>query len=75
MHEFRGDAHPVFAVDVLITGGCGAGFIRRMATHGVQVLATKETNPMVAAGLVFRGEPLLAAEPHDSDHSESVSLY
>ena len=68
MHEFRGDQHPLFAMDVLITGSCGAGFIQRMASHGVQVLATEETNPVVAAGLVFSGEPLPVAEPHEDDH-------
>ena len=68
MHEFRGDQHPVFAVDVMITGGCAEGFIHRMASHGVQVLATSETDPVAAAGLVFAGEPLPAAEPHEHDH-------
>ena len=58
MHEFRGDAHPVYDLDVLITGGCGEGFTQRLAFYGVKVIATAETDPLKAAtdylaGLIF----------------------
>ena len=64
IHEFRGDDHPLFRVDLLITAGCGAGFIRRLADHGVQVIPTSETDPMQAVSRVFAGEPLPPAAPH-----------
>ncbi len=41
MHEFRGDDHPLEALDVLINAGCGRGFIQRMAARGVQVVARR----------------------------------
>ncbi|WP_177418991.1 NifB/NifX family molybdenum-iron cluster-binding protein [endosymbiont of Lamellibrachia barhami] len=69
MHEFRGSQHPVFELDVLITGGCGEGFIRRMASQGVRVVATSETDPHTAATKVVAGEALPPAEPHDHDHN------
>lgn len=30
MHKFRGDDHPIFKMDYLITGGSGQGFVQRM---------------------------------------------
>ncbi|MEN8166818.1 MAG: nitrogen fixation protein [Pseudomonadota bacterium] len=68
LHEYQVDDHPIFAVDVLICGSCGQGFIQRMASHGVQVITTSETDPYVAAKSVLSGEPLPAALPHD--HSQ-----
>jgi len=65
MHEFQGGFHPVFEADVLITAGCGQGFIRKMAGHGVKVLTTSETDPQTAARKVITGEELPAAEPHE----------
>jgi predicted Fe-Mo cluster-binding NifX family protein len=44
MHEFRDSHHPLDDMDALITGGCSAGFIRRMASRGVQVLATSTSS-------------------------------
>ncbi|BAO44178.1 NifB/NifX family molybdenum-iron cluster-binding protein [Thiolapillus brandeum] len=64
MHEFRGDEHPLQAMDVLITGGCGQGFVRRMAAWGIQVLPTSETAPQAAAQAVLEGRPLPPPEPH-----------
>ena len=64
MHNFRGTDHPLDELDILITGGCGAGFINRMARKGVQVFATSESDPVKAASMVINGEELPAAEPH-----------
>ena len=69
MHEFRGDAHPVYDLDVLITGGCGQGFARRLAFYGVKVIATAETDPLKAATDYLAGRPLPAPAPHDHDHN------
>ncbi|MCW8908514.1 MAG: nitrogen fixation protein [Sedimenticola sp.] len=67
MHEFRGDRHPVDALDVLITGGCGEGFMRRMASRGVRVLVTGESDPATAVACFLSGKPLPAAQPHSHD--------
>ena len=64
MHEFRGVEHPLDDLDVLITGSCGEGFLRRMAAKGVRVIATSETDPARAASMVLTGDDLPAAEPH-----------
>ena len=64
MHEFRGFSHPLDELDILITGSCGEGFIRRMAAKGVRVLATSETDPAKAAAMVLTGADLPAPKPH-----------
>ncbi|MCU7844228.1 MAG: nitrogen fixation protein [Candidatus Thiodiazotropha sp. (ex Monitilora ramsayi)] len=68
MHEFRGDDHPIFGVDKLVTGSCGQGFIRRMSGAGVTVVVTSETDPYSAAEALFAGRSLPPAESHDHDH-------
>lgn len=69
MHSFTGDRHPIEQLDVLVTGSCGHGFLRKMAMRGVQVITTSETDPIQAVQAVFRGEPLPAAEPETHSHS------
>ena len=64
MHEFRDADHPLDELDVLITGSCGEGFVRRMAAKGVMVVATSETDPIQAAAAVLAGNSLPPAEPH-----------
>ena len=73
MHEYRGHDHPIFRVDLLVSGGCGHGFIQRMGAHGVQVLVTSETDPYAAARMIFSGEPLPPAEPHHDDDVETLT--
>jgi predicted Fe-Mo cluster-binding NifX family protein len=66
LHEYRGaEPHPVQSFDVLITAGCGQGFVRRMAAWGVQLHATSEADPLTAARAVVRGEPLPPPLPHE----------
>lgn len=65
MHEFRGVHHPIDNLDVLITGGCGQGFFNRMASRGVRVVTTSETDPSKALAAVLQGEPLPPALPHE----------
>lgn len=64
MHEFRGVSHPLDALDVLITGGAGEGFVRRLAARGVRVITTSETDPLRAVSSVLSGDSLPAAAPH-----------
>jgi len=65
MHEFRGDRHPVDDLDVLITGGCGEGFIRRMSARDVRVIATGETDPSKAVADYLAGRSLAPPERHE----------
>lgn len=71
LHEYHGESHPLFALDVLITGGCGEGFIKRLGTYGVWVIATSESDPKTAAEAVLAGRELPAAKPHDHAHGDA----
>lgn len=62
--------HPLDIVDILITGGAGAGFVHRMARRGVRVVATAETDPEVAVHAFLAG-CLKPPAPHDHDHSHA----
>ncbi len=65
-HDFHGEGeHPVDVADVIITGGCGQGFVNRMAARGIRVVATSETDPVRAAKAVAKGEPLPPPQPHE----------
>jgi predicted Fe-Mo cluster-binding NifX family protein len=69
MHEFRGEEHPLFRVDQLVTGSCGQGFMQRMSSTGVKVVVTAETDPLAAVEALLAGKPLLPPAPHDHvDH-------
>ncbi|MES9992814.1 MAG: nitrogen fixation protein [Candidatus Thiodiazotropha sp.] len=68
MHEFRGDDHPLFKMDYLITGSSGEGFIRRMQNFGVEVVLTGEEDPLTAVTAVIEGRPL-APPIHKHNHS------
>ncbi len=47
--------HPLFEVDLIITGGAGQGFINRLSGKGVTVLPTSETDPDKAIEKYFNG--------------------
>lgn len=63
-------AHPLDAMDVLITGGAGEGFVRNLAARGVQVVATPESDPVMAVEAYFAGRILSASEACNHDHSD-----
>jgi len=72
MHEFRGLHHPLFAMDAVITGGAGEGFVRRLGARGIEVVRTGETDPLQAvhdyiAGIVK--PPLPHAQGDDHPHA------
>ncbi len=69
MHNFRGEAHPLDRLDVLITQSCGQGFMRNMASREVQVFTTSETDPLKAAQAVYSGQPLPPPGPHTHNHT------
>jgi len=59
MHGYNGpEPHPVDALDVLITAGCGDGFKRKMAARGIHVVMTSETDPQEAARKVAANLPV-----------------
>lgn len=67
IHAYHGpDDHPLFAVDAIIAGSAGDGFIRRMEAHGVRVAATSETDPLAAVTGYLAGA-LSPAAPHDHE--------
>ena len=54
IHETPPNAmHPLDSVQVLITGGCGEGFFRKMARRGVKVVVTEEEDPLTAVRQVI----------------------
>ncbi|MES9947057.1 MAG: NifB/NifX family molybdenum-iron cluster-binding protein [Candidatus Thiodiazotropha sp.] len=65
MHEFRGDDHPIFKMDYLITGSSGQGFVRRLNDAGVEVILTAEEDPLTAVTAVIEGKPLPPPEAHE----------
>ena len=64
IHAYSGDDHPLFDLDVLITAGCGTGFINRLARHNVTVIPTSETDPETALATFLKGEMLAPPVPH-----------
>ncbi len=57
--------HPIFDVDILITGGAGSGFVNRMANQSVNVLITSETDPETALKLLISQKlPILTSHNH-----------
>ncbi len=68
MHEFRGTDHPIEQLDILITGSCGDGFKRRLASRNVRVITTGEQDPLKAVTQVLSGESLAPPLPHDHQH-------
>jgi hypothetical protein len=64
LHQYHGDDHPIYSVDVVITAGCGDGFVQRPGRHRVRVVATSESDPLAALSAVVSGESLPPALPH-----------
>ena len=57
--------HPIYDVDVVITGGAGPGFVNRLATQATKVVITSETNPDRAVKLFLEGTlPTQVPEHH-----------
>jgi single-strand selective monofunctional uracil DNA glycosylase len=72
-HEFHGEGpHPIDGVDVLIVGGAGPGFVRRLAARGVRVVQTSESDPAKAVRDYLAGTLAPAAE-HQHEHGQGHS--
>ncbi len=67
MHEFRGSTHPLDAVQVVIAGSAGPGFIARLKDRGIVAVTTTETDPRkaIAAYLIGTLAPPAADEECD----------
>ncbi|NVN84918.1 MAG: nitrogen fixation protein [Rhodopseudomonas sp.] len=71
IHEFRGEgAHPLDAVQVVIAGSAGAGFVSRMAARGIKAVVTSETDPMTAVANYLAGTLVAPASDDHDDHDE-----
>ncbi|MCK9389245.1 MAG: nitrogen fixation protein [Sulfuritalea sp.] len=62
--------HPLDDMDVLITGGAGEGFVRHLAARGVRVVATGESDPLLAVQAFLAGRTRSASEGCNHDHSD-----
>lgn len=64
-HDFKDDGpHPLDAMDAILAGTCGPGFVRRMAERGIRAAATTETDPVAAI------KAFLANPPDPADGAE-----
>lgn len=71
-HASHGQAHPLDSVNVLISGGMGAGLRQRLRQGGIDALITPETDPDRAVAAYLEGS-LVLGEPeehagHGHDH-------
>jgi predicted Fe-Mo cluster-binding NifX family protein len=70
IHEFDEQGpHPLDAVNAVIAGSAGPGFITRMAARGVSAVTTAETDPVTAIQNYLAG-CLAPAAPHDDEAEE-----
>jgi predicted Fe-Mo cluster-binding NifX family protein len=75
LHEFHGQDHPLFDLDVLITSGCGENFRQRMQQHDVEVVVTGATDPEETLKRYLDGQALPPAAPHEhASHPTSGTL-
>lgn len=65
-HDYQGADHPLLGLglDALVTQGAGPGFLQRLASFGIRVYATSESDPLVAVAAIASGRPLPPAEDH-----------
>lgn len=63
-------AHPLDSMNVLITGGAGAGFVQHLAARGVLVVATEESDPGVAVEAFIAGRVKSPSAGCNHDHSD-----
>ena len=71
--EFKGEGtHPLDAVDVVIAGSAGAGFVAHMEARGIRTVATTETDPVIAIARFMAGTLVSSTprEPTEADHCE-----
>jgi len=58
-HHFKDDGpHPLHGVDMVVAASAGDGYIRHMATWGIQVVLTGESVPVNVLHKIIAGEAL-----------------
>jgi predicted Fe-Mo cluster-binding NifX family protein len=62
------DAHPLDGTNVLIAGSFGQGLGRRLASKGIEALATSVANPDEAVNAYLQGTLAIAEGDHHHDH-------
>ena len=56
IHDFVGDGpHPLDQAKVVLTASAGGGFVRRMASRGIDTVITAETDPVAAVRACLDG--------------------
>ena len=61
--------HPIYDVDIVITGGAGPGFVNRLASQNTKVIITSETDPDLAVTQLLDDTlPQIAPEHHHHHH-------
>jgi len=60
--------HPIYDVDVVITGGAGPGFVNRLAKQNTRVVITSETDPDLAVTKLLDGTLVEIAPEHHHHH-------
>lgn len=55
IHSFRGGAHPLDGVQVLIAGGAGQCFVERMQARGVTTVVAQDIAPATAVAAYMMG--------------------
>lgn len=64
--------HPLDAVDVVLVGSAGPGFLRRMEERGIAAVVTSETDPLGAVAHYLAGTLALApTDRHSGDDDRS----
>jgi predicted Fe-Mo cluster-binding NifX family protein len=71
IHEHPRDAaHPIDGLDILITGSCGDGFMRKLADRSIKAVVTGETDPAAAITALVSGRALAPAVPHTGEEED-----
>jgi predicted Fe-Mo cluster-binding NifX family protein len=60
-------SHPLFNVDVIMSGSMGAGFIEKMKIKGIEAIPTSEKVPEIAVAKYLEGS-LEVMEAHQHKH-------
>jgi predicted Fe-Mo cluster-binding NifX family protein len=58
------NGHPIFEMDAVLCGSCGANFVAKLGKRGVQAVPTDETDPEKAVRDYLQGQ-LSYAPVHD----------
>lgn len=73
-HDWDGASdHPLAGINVLITGGIGAGLADRLHQRGIQAVVTQETDPERAVRRLIAGNLAVIRPGCTDDHAAAPS--